>query len=410
MVLNRCDKFISNGVVTQTPSGLGAIDNCSALRCEAARRIQWEEDVNKREGGSLSWAKALVLSLAVCAAGFVLARLSVRPSQTSLNDVTLLPCTSAQSIEILNQGVVYSDGASLRALNGNGRQVWSYVIGANCGFSVGGNHVAGWSNDLLVVLNGSSGDVLFSASLGEAVLSAETGDVYTAALLGEEGDASLVVLDKNGREVDRIDQSDTTVLDYGFFNSGNMLYVLALDTNGTVPMSQITTYRPGRMQAGSITDSEQVIYRVMLDANNVVAVGTTYVRVYDYTGGEVVARRKLVYGWEMLDSEARNANPLMVFAPMAEIGTTTNISDVRMVGGDVDRTARMPFVCFTVAVHEDTVYGFSANHVMTYPVSAASATAYHLPFECNGAVGVTNDGNVVLVSGDSVYLVRLPGS
>ena len=366
--------------------------------------------MNKREGRSLSWATALLLALAVCAAGFVLARLLVRPARTALDDVTLLPCTSSQSIEILNQGIVYSDGASLRALNGNGRQIWSYVIGANCSFSVGGSNVAGWSNDLLVVLNGSSGDVQFSASLGETVLSAVTGEVYTAALLGEEGKASLVVLDKNGREVDRIAQADTTVLDYGFFNGGNMLYVLALDTNGTVPMSQITTYRPGRMQAGSITDSEQVIYKVMLDANNVVAVGTTYIRVYDYTGSEVVSRRKLVYGWEMMDSEVRNADPLMAFAPMTEIGTTAEISDVRMVNANADRTGRMPFVCFALAVHGDMVYGFNANYVMTYPVTSASATAYHLPFECNGAVGVTSEGNVILVSGDSVYLVKLPGS
>ena len=366
--------------------------------------------MNKREGKSLSWAMSLALALVVCLAGFVLARLLVRPAQTSLDDVTLLPCTSSQSIQILNQGVVYSDGASLRALNGNGRQIWSYVIGANCSFSVGGRNVAGWSNDLLVVLNGTSGDVLFSASLGETVLSAVTGDVYTGALVGEEGKASLVVMDKNGREVDRIAQTDTTVLDYGFFYNGNMLYVLALDTNGTVPMSQITTYRPGRMQAGSITDSEQVIYKVMFDANNVVAVGTTYVRVYDYTGTELTAKRKLVYGWDMLDSALQSSDPLMAFAPMAEIGTATEVSDIRMLSGDMDRTARMPFVCFAIAARGDVIYGFNRNYVMKYPVSAASATAYHLPFECNGSVGVTNEGNAVLVSGDSVYLVRLPGS
>ena len=50
------------------------------------------------------------------------------------NAVTCLQITS-QSIEVLDKGVVYSDGTSLRALNASGRQTWSYVVGAGCGFS-----------------------------------------------------------------------------------------------------------------------------------------------------------------------------------------------------------------------------------------------------------------------------------
>ena len=133
-----------------------------------------------------------------------------RPASNALDRAMLLPCTSSQSVAILDKGVVYSDGTSLRALNDSGRQIWSYVIGANCSFSVGGSYIAGWSDDQLVVLNASSGDVLFSANLSEVILSATAGETYTAALVGEEGDARLIVLDRNGREIDRVTQSAST--------------------------------------------------------------------------------------------------------------------------------------------------------------------------------------------------------
>ena len=364
--------------------------------------------MNTHESKGLPWIFAVLVAVLVCVMGLVIARMLVRPENNSLDRATLFPCTSSQTVSVLDKGVVYSDGTSLRALNAGGRQIWSYVIGANCQFSVGGGYVAGWSNDLLVVLNASSGDVLFSASLSEVILSATVGETYTAAQVGEESDSTLIVLDRNGREIDRVAQSDVTVLDFGFFSGGNMLYVMAMDTNGTVPMSLLTTYRPGRMQAGSITDSEQVIYEAMFEASNVTAVGTTYARVYDYTGTEQAAKRRLVYGWQLIDSDATRSGTLMAFAPMAEIDATAHISDVRMIMGGTDKTVRMPFVCFDLAVHGNAVYGFSENYAMVYGISDSRATSYHLPFTCDGLIGVASDGNAVLVSGDSIYLVAMP--
>jgi len=364
--------------------------------------------MSENETKGLSWPVALLVTALICGMALIMAHMFASDDSHVLERATRLPCTSSQAVQVLGKGVVYSDGTSLRTLNASGRQIWSYVVGANCGFSVGDGGVAGWSGDLLVSLNASSGDVLFSTSLGQTVLSAKVGTQYTAALIGEENDATLVVLENIGREIDRIALSDITVLDYGFFNSGNMLWVMSLDTNGTVPMSLVTTYRPGRMQAGSITDSEQVVYEVMFDTPRVSAVGTTYIRVYDYAGAEDTSQRRLIYGWYLIDSSATSAGTMMAFVPMAEIGTSVEINDIRLIRGSTDRTIRMPFTCFDIAVRGSTVYGFSSQYVMIHDIGAAHAEAYQLPFSCDGLIGVTSDNAVVLVSGDSVYLVRLP--
>ena len=365
--------------------------------------------MNENETKGLSWPLALLVTVLICGMAFLMARIFASGDSHVLDQATLLPCTSSQAIQISGKGVIYCDGTSLRAINAGGRQIWSYVVGANCGFSVGDGGVAAWSGDLLVSLNAASGEVYFSVSLGQPVLSAVSGSQYTAALIGEENDATLIVTENSGREIDRIVLSDITVLDYGFFNSGNMLWVMSLDTNGTVPMSQVTTYRPGRMQAGSITDSEQVVYEVMFDTPRVSVVGTTYIRVYDYAGAEDAAQRRLIYGWYLIDSAASQGGTLMALVPMAEIGTSAEINDVRLIRGDVDRTIRMPFTCFDIAVRGSTVYGFSSQYVMVHGINAARAETYQLPFICDGLIGVTADDSVVLVSGDSVYLVPLPG-
>ena len=365
--------------------------------------------MKESETKGLSWPVALLVTLLICGMALLMARLFASSGSRALERVTLLPCTSSQSIEVLDKGVVYSDGTSLRALNAGGRQIWSYVVGAGCGFSVGSGGIAGWSNDLLVSLNASTGDAYFSASLGSTVLSAVSGPVYTAALVGEEGDGTLIIIEKNGREIDRVALPDVTVLDYGFFNNGNMLWVMSLDTNGTVPMSQIATYRPGRMQAGSISDSEQVVYEVMFDTPRVSAIGTTYIRVYDYAGTENTAERKLIYGWYLMDSDVSQGETLMAFVPMVEIGTSAAINDIRLIRGGTDKTIRMPFTCFDVAVRGSSVYGFSSQYVMVHGLNAPRAETYQLPFACDGLIGVTAGNAVVLVSGDSVYLVNLPG-
>ena len=364
--------------------------------------------MKESETRGLSWPVALLVTGLICLMAFLAARLFATGDSHILDHVTQLPCTSSQSIQVLGKGVIYTDGTSLRALNASGRQIWSYVVGSRCGYSVGDGGVAGWSNDLLVSLNASSGEVFFSASLSQTVLSATTGSQYTAALVGAENDATLIVIENSGREIDRIALPDITVLDYGFFNNGNMLWVMSLDTNGTVPMSQVTTYRPGRMQAGSITDSEQIIYEVMFNTPRVSAVGTTYIRVYDYAGTEDASQRKLIYGWYLIDSVRSQEGGLMAFVPMAEIGTSAEINDIRLIQGDIDRTIRMPFTCFDIAVRGSTVYGFSRQYVMIHDINAARAETYQLPFACDGLIGITSGRSAVLVSGDSVYLVSLP--
>lgn len=361
------------------------------------------------ETKGLSWAAALLVTALITLSGVLLAKWFTTFGSGPAGSATLLPCNASQTIEPLGDGVIYSDGTHLHALNASGRQKWNYMVGSGLSFDANEDGVAAWTGSSIALLNADSGAPLFSGVMDEKVISATMGSAYAAVLIGEdEQNSTLMILEHGGHEIDKITLPDQTVLQYGFFNNGNMLWIMSLDTEGTVPMSQLTTYRPGRMQSGKITDSDQVLYQVMFESPNVYTIGTTYAKVYDYTGVEDTTRRMLVYGWYLMDTSGSGESALMAFAPMAQVGAQVSVSDVRLISGSTDRTIRMPFPCHALTVQNGKVYGFSDQYVMSCGVNDKKASVMQLPVYCDGMLGITENNSAVLVSGESVYLVTLP--
>lgn len=357
----------------------------------------------------LSWIAAIVVSACLCLAAWLISGWINRfGNDAMLTDVVLLPCSASQKVKVWENGVIYSDGTSLHALDGSGRQKWTYPVGTGLDFAVGDQTVAAWSGSTLALLDSKSGASLLTTTMSDPVLSACAGPTYAAVLTGEEHNATLNVLDLSGRQVDSISLASLTVLDFDFFSEGSMLWVMLLNTEGSQTMSMVSTYRPGRVQSGSITDTQQLVYHVSFTANSVQTVGTSYLKTYDYTGAEQTDQRKLLYGWTMLAADSSASSPLMVFAPENEVSTAATISDLRVISGGVDRIVRMPFPCYAVAARAGTLYGFSGRCAMVYRLSDKRAIAYTMPFETTSFLGLTKNQSAVLVSGDSVYLVSLP--
>lgn len=355
----------------------------------------------------LNWLAALLLAACVTALGILAGRaLSSKPG-ASLNTAIQLPCTGEKKIEILGDGVAYSDGSTLHALGSGGSQIWSCAVGVDMDFSVSDGGVAAWSQDKLYLLGAGNGSLYYSGSLGTDILSAKLGDTYAAVLTGEENDATLLVLEKGGRQVDSISVAPEIVMDYGFFNGGSILWVMTLNTEGTTPLSTISTYRPGRTMAGSVTDSQQTVYRVFFQSQNICAVGTTYGRFYDYNGNELEDRRQLVYGWYLTAVGGSEESPLMAFAPIDQTNVSMRISDVRLIRGSSDRVVRMPFPCTALCARGSTVYGVSGRYVITLDAEDPMPVARELPVEADRLVGVTGNRSLVVVSGGQVFMIGL---
>lgn len=364
--------------------------------------------MQEKKPSRTGWLLSVLIVILCCAIAWFGAN-AIMPEKTrSLTEMVELPAYAGQACVPLGNSAAYYDGTLLYALRENGMQRWSYLAGANAGFHVGEGGVSTWTGAQITLLDENTGDTVFSVTMAKPVISARAGSRYVAVCTGEEDDVTMIILDHNGKQVDSVDKPNLTVLDYGFFNSGNLFWLMTLDTDGTVPTSKLSTYKPGKTETGSIVDSEQVVYKVLFHSTTIRAVGTSYARSYDYTGKEDAASRMLVYGWYLQDLYGDGENPLMLFVPMDETGGVAAIQDIRLVQGGLDRTIRLPYPCFDVFVGNGAVYGFTDEYLVMGTINGNSTTIYQLPVHAEDVLGLTDDGKALVVSGGKVYLVELP--
>ena len=354
------------------------------------------------------WLPTILVVALFCAIA-VLGAFWITPDNTrTITGAVELPAYSTQECQPLGDGAAYYDGTLLYALRGNGTQRWSYLAGANAGFAVGEGGVATWTGAQVTLLGRDNGSTVFSVTMAKTVQSACAGSQYVAVCTGAEDDATLIILDLSGKQIDSIAKPNCTVLDYGFFNKGNLFWLMTLDTEGTVPVSSLSTYKPGKMETGSIAESDQVVYRVLFHATQIRAVGTTYMRSYDYHGTEDASSRVLVYGWYLQDIGGDGDDPLLAFVAMDETGGSQGIQDVRLLKGSVDRRIRLPYKCFAICAGSDKVYGFNGEYCVVGTLNSAKTTIYRMPVSAERVIGVTEDGKALVASMGKVYLIPLP--
>lgn len=365
----------------------------------------------ERENNSqLSWAGAIVIAVLVTLFAFLGARMiaSMR-SRNTFGTYALVNLPNNESLEVVGDGFIYYDGGSLTRVNSQGQTVWSSLIGANAQFDAGVSGVAVWSGDQLTLVNWESGASESSSPMEADIISAKRGSKYAAVLLAPEHDGRIILLDTGGRQVDSIDMSGVTVLNYGFFSDDSLFWVMTLDTSGTVPTCVISTYNPGKRIVGSITDNEQLMYQVLFQSSQVCCAGVTHLKVYDYTGTENVNRRKLIYGWYLVTADEESLDPMMAYVLSAQYDAGVEMQDVRLIRSDVDEIVRMPFSCIALVAKDDRVYGFSSNGcIMIAQSGRKQVEAYPTGLTLDRVYGVTNNGVAVLGYGSQLYLVNLP--
>lgn len=355
------------------------------------------------------WAIVLLILVLSCLIAYGIAALGTKiASSDSFGRTKTLEIANLQDLQTTADGFVYYDGSTVSSINSEGDVRWSYLVGADAGFSATDYGVATWVGKTITLIDGKSGSTSFNGNMEENVLSAHIGNQYTAILIGSETNSKIVLMESGGKQVSQIVLDDVSAIDYGFFSNGSLLWVMVLDSNGTVPTCNIQTYRPGKEIVGSIHDNEQLSYAVMFQSSQVCVAGDTYLKTYDYTGTENKDARRLIYGWYLSSADETSSDPLMAFVNDAQLNGESNIRDVRMVRSNLDRVIRLPFGCMSVVARGNTIYGFANDgHLMMVNTNESTPRAYQMNLRINTVYGVTEDGVAILGNGGTVYLVDL---
>lgn len=325
-----------------------------------------------------------------------------------------LPCYSNQNVTPFRDGLVYYDGASIHHLSSAGTIRWSFPAGSDVKFAVGPAHLAIWSGTQLFLVD-KDGKATYNESMESKVQFARVGERYVAVVVGEDTEPKLIVKDLKGTQVDMEDAfSSLMLLDAGFYGEqGEYLWTLALDVFGTAPNTVMNTFQVGKMNYKEVSLGECLTYKVIYENARLRVFTTQQVYTYDYQGTPESNSTMLVYGWKLIDAEVpERGRAKMLLAPTSQTSSTQLISELRVLEGMDDKRYTLPTTCVGASIYRGNIYAISSDYIYRADVNSTKFFGYQIPAPEGVSVtafyGITDDGRMLLASGETMYSMTLP--
>ena len=326
-----------------------------------------------------------------------------------------LPCYSNQNVTPFRDGLVYYDGASIHHLSSAGTIRWSFPAGTDVKFAVGPTHLALWSGTQLFLVD-KDGNATYNESMEAEVQFVRVGERYVAAVVGEDTEPKLIVKDLKGAQVDAEAEaySGLMILDTGFYGEqGEYLWTLALDVFGTAPNTILNTFQVGKMNTGEVSLGEALTYKVIYENARLRVFTTRQVYTYDYKCVQDTNSTMLVYGWKLIDAEIpERGRAKLLLAPTSQTSSAQLISELRVLEGMNDKRYTLPTTCVGASIYKGNIYAVASDYVYRADMNSQKFFGYQIPapegVEITAFYGITDDGRMLLASGETMYSMTLP--
>ena len=346
---------------------------------------------------------ALVLSYALGGSG-----------REAIGRTTRIGATLSQNIMPFGDSVIFYDGTTLHCVAAAGGNLWSYQIGTNADYDATQEKIVAWSGNDLYILN-SRGRLIYNNKMTDTIQFASAGDEYVAAFVGEPDKGVVTVINSGGQIVDNVSISNQTLLDIGFFKTmtsssaqeTELMWVLGLDTTGTVISTELQTFQPGKLSTGKSSLGEHIAYKIYDESGLLNVVTTRQIMHYNYRVLEE-SNPTLIYGYTVDDVKKIGDVTYQLLIPAQESREGIHLSNVRLMFGSVDRVLHLPSECLAASLGTHSVYGFSNNAVYVCPFNQTSFTPYALPVNITAVLGMITDNRAVVASGSEIYVIELP--
>ena len=375
----------------------------------AAESHETAEDIRRRQ--IRSWIILVCVVLAVVLGIHFLGRYG-KGKEIGMSK---LPCYSNQNVTPFRDGVVYYDGASIHHLSSTGTIRWSFPAGSDVKFSVGPTHMALWAGTQLFLVD-KDGNATYNESMEANVQFVRVGERYVAVVVGDDTEPKLIVKDLKGGQVDAEAEaySGLMILDTGFYGEqGEYLWTLALDVFGTAPNTIMNTFQVGKMNYNEVSLGESLTYKVIYENAKLRVFTTRQVFTYDYMGVQDTNSTMLVYGWKLIDADVpERGRAKMLLAPTSQTSSAQLISELRVLEGMNDKRYTLPTTCVGASIYRGNIYAVAKDYIYRADVSSQKFFGYQIPapegVEITAFYGITDDGRMLLASGETMYSMTLP--
>ena len=356
--------------------------------------------------GGVALAALLAVALSYAMAGV---------GRSDVGRVTRLGATLNQNVVPFGDSVVFYDGMTLHCVSSSGGNEWSYQIGTKAYYDATDEHIVAWSGNDVYMLN-RHGRLVFNDNLSDSIQFASAGEDYVAVFIGEQDNGVINVMNAEGQIVDNITIENQTVLDMGFFKSPTttstqeteLLWVLGLNTTGTVISTELQTFQPGKLVTGKSSLGEHIAYSVYFAGDRLHVVDTRQIGHYNYRVLEQETPT-LIYGYTLKDVLHQKKTTYQLLIPSQEEDKGVSFTNVRLMYDDVDRMLHLPGPCSYALLGSRSVYAFSGNAVYVCRYGDTAFTAYAMPVHVTTVLGMLDGDRVVVGSGSEIYVVELPG-
>ena len=326
-----------------------------------------------------------------------------------------LPCYSNQNVTPFRDGLVYYDGASIHHLSSSGTIRWSFPAGSDVKFAVGPTHMAIWSGTQLFLVD-KDGNATYNESMEANVQFVRVGERYVAAVVGDDTEPKLIVKDLKGTQVDAEAEAynGLMILDVGFYGEqGEYLWTLALDVFGTAPNTVLNTFQVGKMNTGEVSLGEALTYKVIYENAKLRVFTTRQVYTYDYKCVQDTNSTMLVYGWKLIDADIpERGRAKLLLAPTSQTSSAQLISELRVLEGMTDKRYTLPTTCVGASIYRGNIYAIAPDYVYRADMNSQKFFGYQIPVpegvEITAFYGITDDGRMLLASGETMYSMTLP--
>ena len=357
---------------------------------------------------------ALLIIAAVAMIAVVISIAIDNTGRMEVGKATRIGATLSQNIVPFGDKVIFYDGTTLHCVAATGGNEWSYQIGTNADYDANENRIVAWSGNDLYILN-ANGRLTYNNKMSDKIQFASAGDDYVAVFFGETDNGVISIIDKNGQTVDNISVSDQTLLDIGFFYATTssstqpteLMWVLGIDTTGTVISTELQTFQPGKLVTGKSSLGEHIAYMIYGHNEMLNIVDTRQILHYNYRALEQEPST-LIYGYAMADTKTIGKTLYQLLIPEQEQNQGMIIGNVRLMYGDVDRVLHLPGTCMDARLGTHSVYGFAPNAVYVCRYGETTFSAYSLPITITSVLGMISDNRVVAASGSEIYVIELP--
>ena len=357
---------------------------------------------------------ALLVIAAVVMIAAVISIALDNSGRTDIGRATRIGATLSQNVVPFGDKVIFYDGTTLHCVAATGGNEWSYQIGTNADYDATENRIVAWSGNDLYILN-SNGRLTYNNKMSDKIQFASAGDNFVAVFVGESDNGVITIIDGSGQTIDNITVTDQTLLDIGFFysttsNSAQMtelMWVLGIDTTGTVISTELQTFQPGKLVTGKSSLGEHIAYMIYGHNEMLHIVDTRQIMHCNYRALEQEPST-LIYGYAMADVKTVGKTLYQLLIPEQEQNQGMVIGNVRLMYGDVDRVLHLPGTCMDARLGTNSVYGFSPNAVYVCRHGETTFSTYSLPITITAVLGMISDNRVIAASGSEIYVIELP--